>query len=91
MNSAELARERDHHGGLDVGAVAVGTGWAARWSIAAGARSQVAGLIQRRIPARRAHVVGLSLGGAVAHTFQADDAQQAQRAVDTDPFVQEGS
>ena len=44
------------------------------------------------------HDLGLAgyLGGPFADrtggliTFQADDDQQAQRAVDTDPFVQEG-
>lgn len=30
---------------------------------------QIAALIEQRTPSRRAHVVGLSLGGAIAHTF----------------------
>jgi pimeloyl-ACP methyl ester carboxylesterase len=42
---------------------------------------QVAGLIEGRIPARRAHVVGLSLGGAVAHTLLARRPELLDRVV----------
>ena len=44
-----------------------GLPWRSRIDTAA----QVAGLIETRIPSRRAHVVGLSLGGSVAHTLLA--------------------
>ena len=39
------------------------------WRSRTDTAKQVAELIQRRIPAWRAHLVGLSLGGAVAHTL----------------------
>jgi pimeloyl-ACP methyl ester carboxylesterase len=42
---------------------------------------QVVGLIEDRIPARRAHVVGLSLGGAVAHTLLAHRPELPDRVV----------
>lgn len=42
---------------------------------------QVAGLIQDRIPGRRAHVVGLSLGGAVAHMLLARRPELLDRVV----------
>jgi pimeloyl-ACP methyl ester carboxylesterase len=42
---------------------------------------QVAELIQRRVPARRAHLVGLSLGGAVAHTLLATRQELLDRVV----------
>src|SRR5215217_9573291 len=41
------------------------------WSSLEDTTQQVVGLIEGRIPARRAHVVGLSLGGVVAHTLLA--------------------
>lgn len=41
------------------------------WRSRTDTAEQVAELIQRRIPSRRAHLVGLSLGGAVAHTLPA--------------------
>jgi pimeloyl-ACP methyl ester carboxylesterase len=42
---------------------------------------QVAGLIESRIPSRRAHVVGLSLGGAVAHTLLARHPELLDRVI----------
>ena len=42
---------------------------------------QVARLIQDRIPSRRARVVGLSLGGAVAHTLLARRRELLDRVV----------
>ncbi len=41
--------------------------WTTRFDVA----DQVAGLIRERVPAGHAHLVGLSLGGAVAHTLLA--------------------
>lgn len=41
------------------------------WASLVDTAEQVAGLIEDRVPSRRAHVVGLSLGGAVAHTILA--------------------
>jgi uncharacterized protein YciI len=56
--------------------------------------------IRGTVPGHVAHWHDLGLTGYVGGpfadrtggliTFQADDDQQAQRAVDTDPFVQEG-
>lgn len=40
-----------------------------RWESLVDVADQVAHLIERRVPGGRAHVVGLSLGGAVAHTL----------------------
>lgn len=42
---------------------------------------RVAALIEDRIPARRAHLVGLSLGGAVAHTLLAHRPELLDRVV----------
>ena len=42
---------------------------------------QVAGLIQDRIPAQHAHVVGLSLGGAVAHSLLTHRPELVDRVV----------
>lgn len=39
------------------------------WASLVDTTEQVAGLIESRVPSRRAHVVGLSLGGSVAHTL----------------------
>ena len=52
-----------------------------RWASLDGAAQQVAALIQDRIPARRAHLVGLSLGGAVAHTLLAHRPELLDRVV----------
>jgi pimeloyl-ACP methyl ester carboxylesterase len=41
------------------------------WRSLVDTADQVAGLIESRVPSRQAHVVGLSLGGAVAHTLLA--------------------
>lgn len=42
-----------------------------QWVSLEATASHVADLIDTRVPARRAHVVGLSVGGAVAHTLVA--------------------
>jgi pimeloyl-ACP methyl ester carboxylesterase len=52
-----------------------------RWASLDGTAQQVAALIQDRIPARRAHLVGLSLGGAVAHTLLAHRPELLDRVV----------
>jgi pimeloyl-ACP methyl ester carboxylesterase len=51
------------------------------WTSLDDTTQQVAGLIEDRIPGRRAHVVGLSLGGAVAHTLLAHRPQMLDRVV----------
>ena len=51
------------------------------WASLDGTAQQVAALIQDRIPARRAHLVGLSLGGAVAHTLLAHRPELLDRVV----------
>jgi pimeloyl-ACP methyl ester carboxylesterase len=51
------------------------------WTSLDDTTQQVAELIEDRIPARRAHVVGLSLGGAVAHTLLAQRPELLDRVV----------
>jgi pimeloyl-ACP methyl ester carboxylesterase len=51
------------------------------WSSLEDTTQQVVGLIEGRIPARRAHVVGLSLGGVVAHTLLAQRPELLDRVV----------
>jgi pimeloyl-ACP methyl ester carboxylesterase len=51
------------------------------WTSLDDTAQQVAGLIQGRIPARRAHLVGLSLGGAVGHTLLAQRPELLDRVV----------
>jgi pimeloyl-ACP methyl ester carboxylesterase len=51
------------------------------WSSLDDTARQVAELIEGRIPARRAHVVGLSLGGVVAHTLLAHRPELLDRVV----------
>jgi len=51
------------------------------WTSLDDTAQQVAALIQDRIPARRAHLVGLSLGGAVAHTLLAHRPELLDRVV----------
>jgi pimeloyl-ACP methyl ester carboxylesterase len=51
------------------------------WTSLDDATRQVAGLIEDRIPAQHAHVVGLSLGGAVAHTLLAHRPELLDRVV----------
>ena len=51
------------------------------WTSTADAADVVAGLITSRVPANRAHVVGLSLGGAVAHTLLARHAELVDRVI----------
>jgi pimeloyl-ACP methyl ester carboxylesterase len=51
------------------------------WTSLDDATQQVVGLIEDRIPARRAHVVGLSLGGVVAHTLLAQRPELLDRVV----------
>jgi pimeloyl-ACP methyl ester carboxylesterase len=51
------------------------------WTSLVDTAEQVAGLIESRIPSRRAHVVGLSLGGAVAHTLLARHPELLDRVV----------
>ncbi|MBI3750793.1 MAG: alpha/beta fold hydrolase, partial [Chloroflexi bacterium] len=41
------------------------------WTSVGDAADRVAALIDARVPARRAHIIGISLGGAVAHTLVA--------------------
>jgi pimeloyl-ACP methyl ester carboxylesterase len=51
------------------------------WTSLSDTSQQVAALIEDRIPARRAHLVGLSLGGAVAHTLLAHRPELLDRVV----------
>ena len=51
------------------------------WTSLDDATQQVVGLIEDRIPARRAHVVGLSLGGVVAHMLLAQRPELLDRVV----------
>jgi pimeloyl-ACP methyl ester carboxylesterase len=51
------------------------------WTSRSDVADQVAELIEARVPAGRAHVVGLSLGGAVAHTILARHPGLADRVV----------
>ena len=51
------------------------------WASLVDTAEQVAGLIEDRVPSRRAHVVGLSLGGAVAHTILARHPKLLDRVV----------
>lgn len=52
-----------------------------RWTSSLDAADYVADLIASRIPAGHAHVVGLSLGGAVAHTLLARHADVLDRVI----------
>jgi pimeloyl-ACP methyl ester carboxylesterase len=51
------------------------------WTSLDDTAQQVAALIEDRIPARRAHLVGLSLGGAVAHSLLAHRPELLDRVV----------
>ena len=51
------------------------------WSSLQDTTQQVVGLIEGRVPARHAHVVGLSLGGVVAHTLLAQRPELLDRVV----------
>lgn len=51
------------------------------WTSRTDAADAVAALIRRRVPAGRAHVVGISLGGAVAHTLLSRHADVLDRVV----------
>lgn len=51
------------------------------WTSSADAADYIADLITHRIPARKAHVVGISLGGAVAHTLLARRADVMDRVI----------
>jgi pimeloyl-ACP methyl ester carboxylesterase len=51
------------------------------WTSLDNTTQQVVGLIEERIPARQAHVVGLSLGGVVAHTLLAHRPELLDRVV----------
>jgi pimeloyl-ACP methyl ester carboxylesterase len=51
------------------------------WTSLEDTTQQVVGLIEGRVPARRAHVVGLSLGGVVAHTLLARRPELLDRVV----------
>jgi pimeloyl-ACP methyl ester carboxylesterase len=51
------------------------------WTSLDDTAQQVAALIEDRIPARRAHLVGLSLGGAVAHSLLAQRPELLDRVV----------
>ena len=51
------------------------------WTSLDDTTQQVVGLIEERIPARQAHVVGLSLGGVVAHTLLAHRPELLDRVV----------
>ena len=51
------------------------------WSSLDDTARQVAELIEGRVPARRAHVVGLSLGGVVAHRLLAHRLELLDRVV----------
>ena len=52
-----------------------------RWTSRVDAADYIANLIARRIPAGHAHIVGLSLGGAVAHTLLARHAERLDRVI----------
>jgi pimeloyl-ACP methyl ester carboxylesterase len=52
-----------------------------RWTSSVDAADYIANLIASRIPAGHAHVVGISLGGAVAHTLLARHADILDRVV----------
>ena len=52
-----------------------------RWTSSADAADYIANLIASRIPAGNAHVVGISLGGAVAHTLLARHADVLNRVI----------
>jgi pimeloyl-ACP methyl ester carboxylesterase len=52
-----------------------------RWTSSADAADYIANLIATRIPAGHAHVVGISLGGAVAHTLLARHASLLDRVI----------
>jgi pimeloyl-ACP methyl ester carboxylesterase len=52
-----------------------------RWKSSVDAADYVANLIASRIPAGHAHVVGVSLGGAVAHTLLARHAEVLDRVI----------
>ena len=52
-----------------------------RWTSRADAADYIANLIASRIPAGKAHVVGISLGGAVAHTLLARHADVLDRVI----------
>jgi pimeloyl-ACP methyl ester carboxylesterase len=52
-----------------------------RWTSSVDAADYVANLIATRIPAGHAHVVGISLGGAVAHTLLARHADVLDRVI----------
>jgi pimeloyl-ACP methyl ester carboxylesterase len=51
------------------------------WRSLVDTAEQIAGLIEGRVPSRRAHVVGLSLGGAVAHCLLARHPASLDRVV----------
>jgi pimeloyl-ACP methyl ester carboxylesterase len=51
------------------------------WTSRADAADAVAALIRTRVPAGRAHVVAISLGGAVAHTLLARHADLVDRVI----------
>jgi pimeloyl-ACP methyl ester carboxylesterase len=51
------------------------------WISRSDAADRVAALIETRVPSRRAHVVGLSLGGSVAHTLLGRRAELLDRVV----------
>jgi pimeloyl-ACP methyl ester carboxylesterase len=51
------------------------------WTSRTDAADAVAALIRTRVPAGRAHVVGISLGGAVAHTLLARHADLMDRVI----------
>lgn len=52
-----------------------------RWTSTAGAADHVADLIRTRAAARRAHVVGISLGGAIAHALVARHSDLVERLI----------
>jgi pimeloyl-ACP methyl ester carboxylesterase len=52
-----------------------------RWTSSADAADYIANLIASRVPAGHAHVVGISLGGAVAHTLLARHADVLDRGI----------
>jgi pimeloyl-ACP methyl ester carboxylesterase len=51
------------------------------WTSLDDTAQQVAALIEDRVPARRAHVVGLSLGGALVHKLLAHRPELLDRVV----------
>jgi pimeloyl-ACP methyl ester carboxylesterase len=51
------------------------------WDSLVATAEAVAGLIEARVPARRAHVVGLSVGGAVAHVLLASRPDLLDRVI----------